>query len=933
VIDLDPRGKGARVSGQLPLEATPVVLLAADERLFAVTKDGRIWCFGAEPAEAAVHRWGTKAVPPEGSASRLRAFEEAAKGVEGYGLAWGDWDPGSLARLAGPSLRLVALQGDAGRALSDRAALAAAGLYGDRVSILAADPEAALLPPYFASVILASRELDDASLAAAFRCLRPYGGKILLPVPRSRCAALEARVREAGLEGASVESPAPDVLAVTRTGALPGAGRWTHEHADASNTRVSRDARVKAPLGLLWFGGSSHEGILPRHGHGPQPQVLDGRLFIEGVDMIRALDVYTGRVLWEARLPGVGRFYNNTSHQPGANASGTNFISTPEGLYVAAGRTCVRLDPATGRKLSEFSLPAAPGQSEPGVWGYINVVDEYLVGGAEPLLPSDPKRPELGTGDDPDDMDDMLLQRLLSLRGDLDAFSSSRRLVVLDRAGGRVLWSATAESGFRHNAVCAGGGRLYAIDRLSGPQVARLKKKGETKFPKPRLRVFDLKTGRELWKSDREVFGTWLSYSAERDILVEAGRVARDTINDEPKGMRAWRASDGTPLWEKKDYVGPAMIHGDVILMSDRACDLQTGALRARAHPLTGAPVPWTWSRNYGCNTPMAAQHLMTFRSGAAGFYDLAGDGGTGNFGGFRSSCTNNLVVADGLLVAPDYTRTCTCSYQNQTSIALVPMPENEMWTFFGTTDVKGPIRRVGINLGAPGDRRAEDGTLWLEHPSTGGRSPAVSVSVSGDKLEWFRRHASQVEAGPLPWVAASGAKGLKSLALTLDKDGASERSFRVRLWFAEPDGQGPGERVFGVSMNGREVLADFDVAKEAGGPRRAVVKEFEGVKAKKELKIAFAPRKGAPVLCGVEVVEEGTPVAEAPPVLPPNAVVPPPADVSDPLLRPAEPEEPERPAEVWAPASGWWKGAAGAGLVLILLVTFLDRRKKHATS
>src|SRR2546427_13090888 len=83
----------------------------------------------------------------------------------------------------------------------------------------------------------------------------------------------------------------------------------------------------------------------------------------------------------------------------------------------------------------------------------------------------------------------------------------------------------------------------------------------------------------------------------------------------------------------------------------------------------------------------------------------------TGNIGGFRSGCTNNLVVAGGVLCAPDYTRTCTCSYQNQTSLALVPMPDAEMWTFFGKRVVDGPVRRVGINLGAPGNRKAAEGT------------------------------------------------------------------------------------------------------------------------------------------------------------------------------------------------------------------------------
>src|SRR5207248_8524 len=125
------------------------------------------------------------------------------------------------------------------------------------------------------------------------------------------------------------------LVSLVREGALPGSANWTHENADAANTRVSKDVLVKAPMGVLWFGGPSHDGILPRHGHGPQPQVIDGRMIIEGVDLMRAIDIYTGRLLWETKLPGVGFFYNNLAHQPGANAAGSNFVSTPDGIYVA----------------------------------------------------------------------------------------------------------------------------------------------------------------------------------------------------------------------------------------------------------------------------------------------------------------------------------------------------------------------------------------------------------------------------------------------------------------------------------------------------------------------------------------------------------------------------------------------------------------------
>src|SRR5258707_14382402 len=154
--------------------------------------------------------------------------------------------------------------------------------------------------------------------------------------------------------------------------------------------------------------------------------------------------------------------------------------------------------------------------------------------------------------------------------------------------------------------------------------------------------------------------------------------------------MRAYQGSRGNVLWYHRDYAGPAMIHGDYILKDHGACDLLTGTVRMRTDPLTGQPVAWEWTRNHGCNTPSASEHLLTFRSGAAGYYDLCNDGGTGNLGGFRSSCTNNLIVAAGLLNAPDYTRTFVCNYQNQASLALIHMPQVGMWTYFGANGGKG---------------------------------------------------------------------------------------------------------------------------------------------------------------------------------------------------------------------------------------------------
>ncbi len=62
------------------------------------------------------------------------------------------------------------------------------------------------------------------------------------------------------------------------------------------------------------------------------------------------------------------------------------------------------------------------------------------------------------------------------------------------------------------------------------------------------------------------------------------------------------------------------------------------------------------------------------FRSGTVGYFDLsAPDRGVQNYGGIRSGCFVNLIPAGGLVLAPDSTEQCSCSYLNKTWFALQP--------------------------------------------------------------------------------------------------------------------------------------------------------------------------------------------------------------------------------------------------------------------
>lgn len=804
-IDGFAEGK-PRIAWQARFRGTAAHLAYRDGSLFVSTREGHLHAFGPGPDQA-IPSLEEEPLPTDPEAkSRIADLIKVVGPSQGYAVLAGCDVADVAAFLADTALNLIVMQTDANKRMALRDALRKANIPGKRVAIIPHAPAEVMLPPYLCSLLAVNGPLDEPVRKRLFNAVRPYGGALA--------------VREGG-----------DWKVTRRDGPLPGAGNWTHENVNPANTRVAPDTLVKAPLGVLWFGGPGNQDILPRHGHGPVPQVVDGRCIVEGMDQLRAIDIYTGRLLWTASLPGLGQVYDNTAHQAGANAIGSNYVSTSEGIFVALGNECLRLNPDTGRTMQRYRLPVMPGEKQAPRWSFLNVVNGYVIGASNPTASATAKRK----------------------KGEFTGLEYSRRVTVLDRESGRVLWNVTAEHGFRHHGICAGGGRLYLLDRK--PTDNRVSRDGKKDAVVGAVGAFDLRTGKQLWRDSKGTFGTFLSYSTKHDVILESGLMSRDTLRDEAKGIRAFEAASGKILWNRPDYFGPAMIHGDRILKggdagagSGTACDLLTGKEYQIPDPLTGDSMPWKWQRTYGCNTPAASEHLMLFRSGAAGFYDLCGDGGTGNLGGFRSSCTLNLIPAGGVLVAPDYTRSCTCNYQNQTSLAFVHWPDAELWTFTTSRPVTAPIRRMGLNLGAPGTRRADDGTLWLEYPPVGGPSPKVKVSSTPTQPETFRLHASTV-SGEKPWVVCSGARGLEELRITLDSSD-KPRKYTVRLYFLEPQRLG-GRREFDVQIQGKPALEKFAVDE----PLKSLVREFKGIDIAKELVIGF---QGSSLLSGVEVIAEG---------------------------------------------------------------------------
>lgn len=836
-------------------------LVAANGKLIAVTSDGTLMVFGQNPvSKVAVHR---KTETKVKSNQESKILKEAGI-TEGYGIVLGGDNIQLLKNLVNDTrLNMVVYDKSREKVQSLREYFDREGINAERLSFQHWGDKFPALPRYFSSLTIINdlsylKENSKDFLEKVYASARPYGGKILIKGNGKQQDILLKAIRELELPGARAEEK-KGFCQVIRTGPLQGASSWTHNYGDIANTVKSDDQLVKAPLGILWFGGNSNMDVLPRHGHGPGEQVIDGRLIIQGMNSISARDVYTGRVIWKYKTEKLLEdnwlvYYDesydeenpldpkyNQVHLPGSNARGTNYIATREFVYLIEGSECTLIDINTGKAARVFNTGGENTQK----LGYIGVYKDLLILGSNFA-----EFPEM-------EKDEVEVKRKRFTDYNLTA---SSKLIILNRFTGEKLWSMDANHGFIHNSVIAGNDMLFCLDKLPQYLETKLKRRGEPLPEGSRLLYLNAQTGEIIREETEDVFGTWLGYSGEYKLLLQATRPSRDMLNGEVgTRMIAYDIQTKSKIWDREmSYANPPIIHNDKIYTNGEGFQLLNGDPLTEKDPVTGEDLKWSFKREYGCGIVAASEHLLTFRSASAGFINLNVFEGTGSLGGWKASCSTNLIAADGVLNSPDYTRTCQCAYQNQTSLALVNMPWMAYWTNSNYTWNGKQIQQLGLNLNAPGDRSADNDVLWFEFPVVAGAASGIPVKLDTLGFHQIRKEPVSISSEKTPWVSASALGGIKSVEITLSQEEfIPEISYTVKLYFAELENKNPGERKFDIVVQGEKVANGFDIVKEAGAPDAEVVKVFEGIKAGKTLKIDLIPVNGNTLISGIEITQE----------------------------------------------------------------------------
>jgi outer membrane protein assembly factor BamB len=869
-------------------------LAVSDGHLIVSTTAGRIYAFadasrGNLPALAGAAKIIADPYPKDALSG---LYAEAAESIlkqtgmkHGFCLVLGS-EQGRLAyEIAKRSdLSVFGVEADEAKVKSSREALVKTGLYGSRINIDHLDLAMVPYSSYFANLIVSDHLLLTGNMpgipAEVARTLKPIGGVICLGLPEGA----EDKVRQAAVKSV------PAWLAATKlteekakietTGqwsrltraALPGADSWSHQYGNAANTSSNNDQRVKGGLNVLWYGDPGPGESVNRHDGAVGPLSVNGRLFTQGETSIQAHDAFNGQFLWEVKNPGAMRIGVYNSREPG------NMAASDDYLFMLLEEKCLQFDAATGKTVRELKIP---GAGKPDLeWGYIAYYEGMLYGTATQRVANASEQARRGKS----------------------ASLSTDTLFAYDVKSGELKWTHQGKH-ISHVSIAIGDGRVFFIDATLTPaqrdellkqdksELAKLTGKDKdiaeerTKNADLRLAVaLDAKTGTQLWAkpvdvtdcSEIGIGGGALTMMYQNGHLVLGGANANGHYWEQflagefaRRRLVVLDAVKGEKIWAKDaNYRHRPVVINNEIIAEPWAYDIYTGEQKMRTHPLTGEKTPWMFARpGHHCGAISASSNMMFFRSKSTAYYNLDEDEGTEHFAGQRLGCWINTIPANGLVMIPEASAGCVCLFSVASTIVFEPRADRMSWGVYSATGASLPVQHMALNLGAPGDRRDAHGKLWLGYPRPSSRA-GIDLPLDlkhsfakGGEFYGFNESSYKVTAGENPWIYTSGARGLVHAELPLIGKGQKADTYTVRLYFAAPEGDKPGQRVFDVHLQGKTVMKSLDVTAKAGGARRALVEEFERIAVTDHLLLELVPAQAnpdaahQPALCGIEVL------------------------------------------------------------------------------
>jgi len=552
----------------------------------------------------------------------------SAEGKAGLALVFGaDDSPNDLLELARTSrYRILVVDESQKRVAHLRRELQAHSAYGSRIAVLQVE------------------DFDHLPLPTAYAAF--VTGDARHPNP-SRSQLLEAQRVQApgGLiqwgDHSSIRGP------------LAGARSWGHMYGSADNSAFNGEelggVRSVDHLDVHWLGRPGARYQSDRQNRKAAPLTSNGRLFLQGLHRIIALDAFSGQALWNIELPNMARF-NVPRDCANSCAEGDEYFLAMQGFLF-------EFDGEDGHIKRQH--PVRPGGRDDFEWdwGFVAATHGRLVG--TPVKAGAPFTAWWG-GDAWYD----------AREGEAAKKVCGDGIFALERESGDLAWQRSGSLVLHPTITIADQAVTFLECRNSELLAANHRRIGSQKLWQDLWLVsLDLQTGEVLWEREATpVPGRVAIYLAQSD-----GKLVMVSSAGGEFAVYAFDAGTGSSLWRRKftwevDHHGkslsrPLIVNGKVYLRP-AVMDLENGEPLAQPFP-----------EGHQCGTYVASRNALFLRAGELAAWDVL-EGRATRWQRLRPDCWISTIPAEGMLLSPEGGGGCSCGTWIQTSIGFMPKDE-----------------------------------------------------------------------------------------------------------------------------------------------------------------------------------------------------------------------------------------------------------------
>jgi outer membrane protein assembly factor BamB len=601
----------------------------------------------------------------------------------GFGLILGASDEARFAEAVArmSHVDLLVIDADPDRVAAARRRLLDAGVYGRPVSVrLLTDLPTLALPNRTADFLIITPGCDpqlaigDVSWESLLLKLQPKA-RALLPRPlqtqlgsaanwMAELTADQRLILEPLLDSEPLLDAPSDVwkrdvadwlifTAPERT----GAAEWTHMYGTPGNAAYVGETLAgvnkQEDLTVVWAGRPGPRYQSDRGNRKAAPLAAHGRLFMQGLHRVIAVDACNGAILWSLELPEVVRF--------NVPRDCSNWCADEKHVYLATKGRCLVLDARNGKIVTEFDV-YNPDQKQLD-WGYLAREKNLLIGSS---VAANSAFTEFWGAENWYD----------AKEGEHAKKVCSEMLFATYHDTGGLVWKF--EDGLIVNpTITIDEGRVYFLvarnEKLQAGQERRLE--GEEFWNSMHFVALDTSTGKTLWDVPaRPLPGKSAVYVASGE-----GKLVLATSNAGSFGLYVFDAAKGEMLWRGKydwevDHHGkhlsrPAIVEGRIYLRP-LTLDLATGAVLSQKFPL-----------GHQCGTYTASQNALFLRAGELAVWNRE-TGESTRWNRVRPDCWISTIPALGMLLSPEGGGGCSCGGWIETSMGFAPRVEQQQVKF-----------------------------------------------------------------------------------------------------------------------------------------------------------------------------------------------------------------------------------------------------------